>query len=167
MRVMVAGITNVGKSSFINRAAKRKAAEASDRPGVTRGRQWIRIDKRLELLDTPGVLWPRFEDQTVAENLAFTGAIRDAVVDIEALGANLMLRMKEHYPDRIAERYKIDVASDSGGFELLACAAKSRGFLISGGGLDYARMAMVLLDEFRGGKLGRATLENPCGFVAD
>ena len=159
IRVMVVGIPNVGKSSFINCAAKRKAAETSDRPGVTRGKQWIVIDKGLELLDTPGVLWPRFEDQTVAENLAFTGAIRDQIMDIETLGANLMTRMKNCYPERIAERYKVDVSADLCGFDLLTQAAKKRGFLMSGGVYDLERMAITLLDEFRGGKLGSITLE--------
>ena len=161
LRVMVVGIPNVGKSSFINRAAKRKAADTSDRPGVTRGKQWIKIDNGLELLDTPGVLWPRFEDQTVAENLAFTGAIRDEVIDIETLAANLILRMREFYPERLAERYKVDTTADIGGFDLLGQAAKNRGFLISGGEVDLSRMAIVLLDEFRGGILGRVTLEIP------
>ena len=159
LRVMVVGIPNVGKSSFINRAAKRKAAETSDRPGVTRGKQWIVIDKGIELLDTPGILWPRFDDQAVAENLAFTGAIRDEVMDIEALGANLLLRLRELYPQRLAERYKLDTESTAGGFDLLAQAAKNRGFLLSGGEYDIGRMAAVALDEFRGGKLGRITLE--------
>jgi len=159
LRVMVVGIPNVGKSSFINRVAKRKAAETSDRPGVTRGKQWIKLDKTLELLDTPGVLWPRFEDQTVAENLAFTGAIRDQIMDIETLGANFMLRLKEHYPQRLAERYKIDPLACGTGFELLESAARKRGFLLSGAEADITRMAVILLDEFRGGKLGRITLE--------
>jgi len=159
LRIMVVGIPNVGKSSFINRVAKRKAAESSDRPGITRGKQWIAIDNGIELLDTPGVLWPKFEDQTVAENLAFTGAIRDEIIDIETLGANLMLRMRDFYPISIAQRYKVDTTSDAGGFDLLAQAAKNRGFLISGGEYDLNRMAVVLLDEFRGGKLGRVTLE--------
>jgi len=159
LRVMVVGIPNVGKSSFINRAARRRAAETSDKPGVTRGKQWIVIDNGIELLDTPGVLWPKFEDQTVAENLAFTGAIRDEIIDIETLGANLMLRMKEHYPQSIALRYKVDTTTSAGGFDLLAQAAKVRGFLISGGEYDLSRMAIVLLDEFRSGKLGRITLE--------
>ena len=163
MRVMILGIPNVGKSSLINRVAKRKAATTSDRPGVTRGKQWISIDKGLELLDTPGVLWPRFEDQTVAENLAFTGAIRDEVMDIETLGANFMTRMRECYPERIAERYGIDTAADASGFDLLTQAAKYRGFLISGGEYDLSRMAIVALDEFRGGKLGRITLEKVTG----
>jgi len=159
IRVMVAGIPNVGKSSFINRAAKRKAAETSDKPGVTRGKQWISLDDRIELLDTPGVLWPKFDDRSVAENLAFTGAIRDEVIDIETLGANLMLLMKELYPIFITRRYKIEIASDANGFDLLAQAAKNRGMIISGGEYDLTRMAAVLLDEFRGGKLGRVTLE--------
>jgi len=159
LRVMVVGIPNVGKSSFINRAAKRKAADTSDKPGVTRGKQWIKLDNGLELLDTPGVLWPKFEDQTVAENLAFTGAIRDDVIDIETLGANLFLRLREFYPERIMERYKVDTTAGIGGFDLLGQAAKNRGFLISGGEVDLSRMAVVLLDEFRGGKLGRITLE--------
>ena len=160
LRAMVVGIPNSGKSSFINRAANRKAAATSDRPGVTRGKQWININSWLELLDTPGVLWPKFDDRVVAENLAFTGAIRDDIMDMETLGANLMLRMKESYPERIIERYKIDFGVDASGFELLEKAAKNRGFLISGGELDLGRMSAVLLDEFRGGKLGRVTLEN-------
>jgi len=160
LRLMVVGIPNVGKSSFINRVAKRKAAQTSDRPGVTRGKQWISLGNGIELLDTPGVLWPKFEDQTVAENLAFTGAIRDAIMDIETLGANLMLRLNTEYPERLVERYKIDANKDSDGFELLTLAAARRGFLVQGGEYDLERMAVILLDEFRGGKLGRITLEN-------
>ncbi|MCL2401405.1 MAG: ribosome biogenesis GTPase YlqF [Oscillospiraceae bacterium] len=159
LRVMVAGIPNVGKSSFINRVSKRKAAPVADKPGVTRGKQWIVVDKVVELLDTPGVLWPRFENQTVAENLAFTGAIRDDILDLETLGANLMLRMRDFYPARIAERYKIEIDPAADGFTLLSDAARRRGFLISGGECDLSRMAAVLLDEFRAGKLGRITLE--------
>jgi len=159
LRLMVVGIPNVGKSSFINRVAKRKAALTSDKPGVTRGKQWINLGNGLELLDTPGVLWPKFEDQTVAENLAFTGAIRDSIMDVETLGANLMSRLNTDYPERVAERYGIDAAEGSEGFELLALAAAKRGFLIKGGDYDLERMAIILLDEFRGGKLGRITLE--------
>jgi len=160
LRLMVVGIPNVGKSSFINRLAGRKAAQTSDRPGVTKGKQWISLGDELELLDTPGVLWPKFEDQTVAENLAFTGAIRDAILDIQTLGANLMARLALYYTERLTERYKISVSSEMSGFELLEAAAKKRGFLISGGEIDTERMAIILLDEFRGGKLGKITLEN-------
>ena len=157
LRVMVVGIPNVGKSSFINRLAGKKAAKTADKPGVTRGKQWIVIDKGVELLDTPGVLWPRFEDMTVAENLAFTGAIRDEVLDIETLGANLMARLFIKNSQNIAERYKIE--PDADGFETLDRAARKRGFLVSGGESDLVRMAVVLLDEYRAGKLGRITLE--------
>jgi ribosome biogenesis GTPase A len=159
LRLMIVGIPNVGKSSFINRVAKRKAAAASDRPGVTRGKQWITIGNGFELLDTPGVLWPRFENQIVAENLAFTGAIRDEILDIETLASNLLLRLKVLYPQRLIERYKIDLSGEPTGFALLEQAARKRGFLISGGECDTNRMAVILLDEFRGGKLGRISLE--------
>ena len=159
LRVMVVGIPNVGKSSFINRIANRKATVVADKPGVTRGKQWITVGNGIELLDTPGVLWPKFEDQTVAENLAFTGAINDKTMDLERLGANLMTRLKFFYPGSIADRYRIDPNPDAGGFDLLALAAKNRGFLLSGGEYDLNRMAIILLDEFRNGKLGRITLE--------
>ena len=161
IRVMVAGIPNVGKSSFINRLAGRKAAETSDRPGVTRGRQWIKILNGLELLDTPGILWPKFDDKMVGEHLAFTGAVKDDILDREALAGNLMLCLSEVYPGRLAERYKIQPSDEKNGYTLLREAAKKRGFLLSGGELDTDRMAAVLLDEFRGGKLGRITLEAP------
>jgi len=160
LRLMVVGIPNVGKSSFINRVANRKATQTSDRPGVTKGKQWINLDNGLELLDTPGVLWPKFEDQTVAENLAFTGAIRDEIMDIETLGSKLMSRLNTYYPERLVERYNINVSEDADGFELLESAAAKRGFLVRGGEYDLERMSIILLDEFRGGKLGRITLEN-------
>jgi len=159
LRAMVVGIPNVGKSSFINRVAKRRAAVASDRPGVTRGKQWISVDEGLELLDTPGILWPRFDSQTVGENLAFTGAVRDEIMDRETLAANLLLRLRAEYPDRIVARYKFTPDPEANGFALLETAARKRGFLQSGGEVDLERMAVVLLDEFRGGKLGRITLE--------
>ena len=161
IRVMVVGIPNVGKSSFINRVCKRKAAVASDRPGVTKGKQWITVTRGLELLDTPGILWPKFEDQTVGENLAFTGAVRDEILDTESLAANLMTTLCERYPSRVEDRYKFSPDTSLNGFELLEAAARKRGFLISGGEYDIGRMAVVLLDEFRGGKLGRITLESP------
>ena len=161
IRVMVVGIPNVGKSSFINRVCKRKAAVASDRPGVTKGKQWITVTRGLELLDTPGILWPKFEDQTVGENLAFTGAVRDEILDTESLAAHLMTTLCERYPSRVEDRYKFSPDTSLNGFELLEAAARKRGFLISGGEYDIGRMAVVLLDEFRGGKLGRITLEFP------
>ena len=166
LRVMVVGIPNVGKSSFINRIARRKAAATSDRPGVTRGKQWISIDSGLELLDTPGVLWPKFQNQTLAENLAYTGAIRDEIIDLRALAASLMSRLCADYPQSIMDRYKVGCAQDASlsdtsvdGFKLLEQAAINRGFLKRGGEFDLDRMAVILLDEFRGGKLGRITLE--------
>lgn len=161
LRIMIVGVPNVGKSSFINKIAKRKAAAASDRPGVTRGKQWVTIDKGLEMLDTPGILWPRFESQIVGENLAFTGAVRDAVVDVETLASNLMYRLASSYPQMIVQRYKFEPSTEMTGFELLETAAVKRGFKISGGEADTERMANILLDEFRGGKLGRITLELP------
>ncbi|UOO38771.1 ribosome biogenesis GTPase YlqF [Oscillospiraceae bacterium CM] len=160
IRLMIVGIPNVGKSSFINRVAGRKAAEASDRPGVTRGKQWITLGPGLELLDTPGILWPKFDSQTVAENLAFTGAVKDRILDREALASRLLLRLRDVCPEKLAERYKIDISSDDG-VALLTAAAKKRGFLLPGGLVDTERMAVILLDEFRGGRLGRVSLERP------
>lgn len=161
LRVMILGIPNVGKSTFINKVAKRKAAAAADKPGVTRGKQWITIDAGLELLDTPGILWPRFDSQQVGECLAVTGAIRDEIMDRETLAANFMLKLREMYPEAIEQRYKFTPDPNANGFELLEAAAKKRGFLISGGEYDIERMAAILLDEFRDGKLGRLSLEIP------
>ena len=161
VRVMVLGIPNVGKSTFINRVAGKKAAAVSDRPGVTRGRQWITVDKGLELLDTPGILWPKFDSQEVGELLAVTGAIKDDVLDRETLAANFLVRLRALYPEAIKQRYKLDLEADLAGWELLEQAAKNRGFLAGRGEYDTERMSAVLLDEFRGGKLGRITLELP------
>ena len=161
VRVMVLGIPNVGKSTFINRVAGKKAAAVSDRPGVTRGRQWITVDKGLELLDTPGILWPKFDSQEVGELLAVTGAIKDDVLDRETLAANFLVRLRALYPEAIKQRYKLDPDADLAGWELLEQAAKNRGFLAGRGEYDTERMSAVLLDEFRGGKLGRITLELP------
>ena len=165
VRAMVVGIPNVGKSSFINRIAKRKVAAASDKPGVTRGKQWIKIGADLELLDTPVILWPKFDSQEVAENLAFTGAIKDEILDVETLAANLMSRLRESYPQSIENRYKISLSENDSGFDLLEKAARKRGFLVSGGDVDLEGMAKILLDEFRGGLLGRISLEKPPGEV--
>ena len=161
LRVMILGIPNVGKSTFINKVAGRKAAIAGDRPGVTRGRQWISIDTGLDLLDTPGILWPKFDSQEVGELLAITNAIKADVLDKETLGANFMLRLREHYPEALRERYKIEPDPALNGFALLEQAAKKRGFLVSRGEYDIERMANTLLKEYHEGKLGRLTLEMP------
>lgn len=161
LRVMILGIPNVGKSTFINKVAGRKAAVAGDKPGVTRGRQWISIDRTLDLLDTPGILWPKFDSQEVGELLAVTNAIKADVIDKETLGANFMLRLREIYPEALMQRYKIELDDDMNGFELLEAAAKKRGFLVSRGEYDIERMANTLLTEYHDGKLGRLTLEVP------
>ncbi len=161
LRVMILGIPNVGKSTFINKVAGRKAAAAGDKPGVTRGRQWINIDRYLDLLDTPGILWPKFDSQEVGELLAVTNAIKADVIDKETLGANFMLRLRSMYPAAIEARYKFTPDEDANGFELLEQAAKKRGFLVSRGEYDIERMANTLLSEYHDGKLGRLTLELP------
>ena len=159
VRVMVLGIPNVGKSTFINKVAKRKTAKAEDRPGVTRSKQWVPVDATLELLDTPGILWPKFDDPEVGKRLAFTGAVKDDVLDIEELACYLMDYLAAHYADVLTERYKIDVEESDTGYDLLEKAGRKRGFLMRGAQVDTERMARILLDEFRGGKLGRFTLE--------
>jgi len=161
LRVMILGIPNVGKSTFINKVAKRKAAIAGDKPGVTRGKQWINIDSNLDLLDTPGVLWPKFDSQTVGEMLAITNAIKADVLDKETLACNFLVRLRDMYPAAIEQRYKFAPSPEATGYELLQKAAQKRGFLISGGEFDTERMANVLLNEYHEGKLGRLSLEKP------
>ena len=161
LRVMVVGIPNVGKSSFINRMSKITKAGVADRPGVTRGNQWFKIDDRLELLDTPGVLWPKFDDPRVGEHLAFTGAVKDGVIDIELLAVRLLECMSSKYPDRLLQRYKVEPAEFTDAYELLRAIGKKRGMMIRGGEVDCERAATMLLDEYRGGKLGNITLEMP------
>ena len=171
IRVMILGIPNVGKSTFINKIAGRKTAKTEDRPGVTRAKQWVPIDKNLELLDTPGILWPKFEDQSVGLNLAYTGAVKDDILDTETLGCHLMAYLGQRYPQALSTAYKLpgipareDEENDvAWGYRLLETAGRKRGFLISGGDVDTERMAKILLDEFRSGKLGRFTLELPEG----
>ena len=141
--------------------AKRKAAIAGDKPGVTRGKQWIKIDNSLDLLDTPGILWPKFDDADVGQVLALTGAVKDDILDRETLAANFMLRLRDHYPMVIEQRYKFKPDAEASGYDLLCAAARKRGFLISGGEINTERMAKVLLDEYRSGKLGRITFEEP------
>ena len=161
LRVMILGIPNVGKSTFINQVARRKTARTEDRPGVTRAKQWVPVDQSLELLDTPGMLWPKFEDPGVAFRLACTGAVRDEIMDLEELAARLMAYLGEEYPQALAERYKVEAEAEDSGYDLLMKAGRKRGFVLRGGEIDTERMARILLDEFRGGKLGRFTLETP------
>ncbi len=161
LKLMIVGIPNVGKSTFINQIGGRQGAKAENRPGVTRGKQWINIDRGLDLLDTPGILWPKFDSQEVGEMLAITNAIKADVLDKETLAANFMLRLREMYPDALTARYKFEPDPDMNGFELLEQAAKKRGFLISRGEYDIERMANTLLGEYHDGKLGRISLEKP------
>lgn len=169
VRVMVLGIPNVGKSTFINKIAGRKTAKAEDRPGVTRSKQWVPVDRGLELLDTPGILWPKLDDQDTALHLAFTGAVKDEILDTETLGCHLMAYLAEKYPEALKTGYKLSAlpAREEGendvayGYRLLEAAGRRRGFLVSGGEVDTERMAKILLDEFRSGRLGRFTLEVP------
>ena len=169
VRAMVVGVPNVGKSTFINKVAKKKSAKAGDRPGVTRGKQWVHVDRGLDLLDTPGILWPKFEDPVTGMDLAFTGAVKDEIMDVETLGCHFMVLLGERYPQALMDGYKLpavpvreegeeDVAW---GYRILQDCAAKRGMRISGGDVDTERMARVLLDEYRGGKLGRYTLEAP------
>lgn len=161
LRVMVLGIPNVGKSTFINKVAGRRAALAGDKPGVTRGRQWISVDAGLDLLDTPGILWPKFDSQEVGELLAVTNAIKADVLDRETLGANFILRLSRLYPEALRERYKLEPDPEANGFELLERASRKRGFLVSRGEYDLERMANTLLSEYHDGRLGRLSLETP------
>lgn len=171
LRVMVVGIPNVGKSSFINRMAGGSRAKVADRPGVTRGNQWVTAGKGIELLDTAGVLWPKFDDPLVGERLAFTGAVKDVVTDVELLAARLLSYLADRYPDSLTGRYKIDLSADTSeteeqsnlpeGVVLLERVGRRRGMLLPGGEIDTERAAVMVLDEFRGGVLGRFTLELP------
>lgn len=162
MRVMIVGIPNVGKSTFINRISKKNRATTADRPGVTRGNQWFTVSKGFEILDTPGVLWPKFDDQSVGEKLAFTGAIKDNIMDIELLAIRLLDLLKELRTPAFVERFKLsseDLSLES--YELLGVIAKKRGMIVRGGEPDTERASVMLLDEFRAAKLGRITLELP------
>ncbi len=164
IRIMVVGIPNVGKSSLINRLVKTGGkAEVRDMPGVTRQNHWFTVGKGFELLDTPGVLWPKFEDPVVGELLAFTGAVKDEVVDREGLACRLLELLMERYPAAVNARYKTDVQPGMPGHEILERVGRRRGMLISGGEIDLERAANTVLDEYRGGLLGRMTLEDPKG----
>ena len=167
MRIMIVGIPNVGKSSFINKIAKQNRAKVEDRPCVTRGNQWFTIGKNLEMLDTPGVLWPKFDDKIVGEHLAFTGAVKDQILDIELLAVRLLDFLKALKPADFVARFKLEDISldDIDSYELLQIIAKKRGMLVSGGEVDTERAAIMLLDEFRSAKLGRITVEMPNGVL--
>lgn len=157
-RVMVVGIPNCGKSTFINKMARNTTAKTGDRPGVTKNKQWIKTSIGIELLDTPGVLWPKFEDEETALNLAFTGAIKDEIMDIEELALKLVERLGEFYPRDLINRYKLEQLDESPIVNLESIARK-RGAIMKGSEVDYNRIAVTLLDEFRGGKIGKITLE--------
>jgi len=159
IRVMVVGIPNTGKSSFINRMAGKNKAKVADKPGVTRQNQWFDIGSGIQLLDTPGVLWPKFEDPKVGDRLAFTGSVKDQIMDIEVIAQRLLGVLKVSYADRLDKRYGLNDIEHIENHELLELLAKKRGMLIGGGGADTERAAVMLLDEFRGGLLGRITLE--------
>lgn len=165
IRIMIVGIPNVGKSSFINKMVKKNRAKVEDRPGVTRGNQWYTIAKNLEMLDTPGVLWPKFDDKTVGEHLAFTGAVKDQILDIELLAVRLLDFIKELKPADFITRFKLENEDieNINSYELLKMIGKKRGMLVSGGEIDTERAAIMLLDEFRSAKLGRITDEMPQG----
>lgn len=163
IRMMIVGIPNVGKSSFINRVAGGKRAKVEDRPGVTRGKQWVTLEKGIDLLDMPGVLWPKFDDKTVGEHLAFTGAIKDDILDTELLAMRLADLLNREYHSLLCERYRLTDEETAGiePYDLLSLIGAKRGMKISGGEVDTERAAAMLLDEFRGGKIGRMTLEMP------
>jgi ribosome biogenesis GTPase A len=161
LRVMIVGIPNVGKSTLINQISGRKGAKAENRPGVTRGKQWVTVDSTLQLLDTPGILWPKFEDPEVGMMLAYTGAVKEGVIDIEELSCRLMELLLKFYPETLKERYKVEAPVGTPGWELLEMAGRNRGYLMARAEVNLERMAKVLMDEFRSGKLGKFTLEMP------
>lgn len=161
VKIMMVGIPNVGKSTLINRLSGRSSAKTGDRPGVTRGKQWIRLKDGIELLDTPGILPPKFEDNRIAHNLAFTGAIKDEIMDTELLAYVLLEYLRDFYPEQLCSRYKLENIETLPGHELLAYIGKKRGFVVSGGEIDTERAANIVLDEFRSAKIGKITLETP------
>ena len=161
LKIMIVGIPNVGKSTLINQISGRKGAKAENRPGVTRGKQWVTVDSGLLLLDTPGILWPKFDDPQVGMMLAYTGAVKENVIDTEELSAFLMELLWKRYPDTVKQRYKIDMPEETPGYMLLEEAGRKRGFLLARGEINTERIAKVVLDEYRSGKLGRITFEEP------
>ncbi|MDD3705713.1 MAG: ribosome biogenesis GTPase YlqF [Clostridiaceae bacterium] len=161
-RALIIGIPNVGKSTFINKLAGRSAAQTGDRPGVTKSKQWIKVSPELELLDTPGILWPKFEDKRAGMYLAFTGAIKDEILDVNELAINLLQVLAEKFPEKLKGRYKLEeIPADMTTNMLLETIGRKRGCIIAGGEVDMLRASVMLLDEFRGGKIGAITLESP------
>ena len=163
LRAMVVGIPNVGKSTFINSFAGKACAKTGNKPGVTKGKQWIKINKNVELLDTPGILWPKFEDPAVGEKLAFTGAVKDDVIDIELLAMRLLGYLRQEYPQSIEERYKLAGTNyqELNEYDLLELVGRKRGMLVSGGGVNTERAAITVMDEYRSGRLGKITFDRP------
>lgn len=161
IRIMIAGVPNSGKSTLINRLSKRKSTQTGDRAGVTKGKQWVKLKGNLEMLDTPGILWPKFEDQRVALMLAFTGAIRDEVLDLEEIAFALLNELRGRYGKFLEERYGITIDGTMETLEIMGQIAKKRGFVLRGQEIDYLRTAQAILNDFREGKLGRITLETP------
>lgn len=161
LRIMIVGIPNTGKSSFINRMAKKNRAQVADRPGVTRQNQWFAIGDGIELLDTPGILWPKFEDPEVGKRLAYTGAVKDEIMDIETLAYNLIELLLREHPDLLAKRYEILNIEDKAALDIMDEIGKKRGMLLRGGEINYERVSVMLLDEFRAGTIGKITLERP------
>lgn len=160
VKALVVGVPNVGKSSFINKISGKASTKTGDRPGVTKGKQWISAANNLQLLDTPGILWPKFDDINIGFNLAFTGAIRDDIIDVEELGVKLCEFLKNNYQVALVERFKLQELPDDN-YDLLQLIGRKRGCVISGGEIDTRKASILLLDDFRGGKLGKITLELP------
>ena len=161
LRIMIVGIPNTGKSSFINRMAKKNRAQVADRPGVTRQNQWFAIGDGIELLDTPGILWPKFEDPEVGKRLAFTGAVKDEIMDIETLAYNLIELLAQEHPDLLSKRYEISDMDEKSTLDIMDEIGRKRGMLLRGGEINYERVSVMLLDEFRAGTIGKITLERP------
>lgn len=164
VKIMMVGIPNVGKSTLINRLVGKASAKTGDRPGVTRGKQWLRLKNEIELLDTPGILPPKFEDETVAKNLAYTGAVKDEIMNIELLAYSLLDYLKIYYPELLAQRYKIEFDSENEGYEILEKIGRKRGCVISGGEIDCERAANLVIDELRACRIGNISLERPEDF---
>ena len=162
IKMMIVGIPNVGKSSLINSLIGKSSTKTGDRPGVTKGKQWVRVRNGIELLDTPGILAPKFENQNIGRNLAYIGSIRDEIIDVQTLAANLLELLSKKYPQCVMQRYKLtDSIEGVGGFEIMERIGKKRGFIVSGGEIDYERCANIVLDEFRSAKTGLISLETP------